>query len=237
MITDEDILRYAEAMRKSTTMQKWMLSRTKVTIDELRVQVKIYSLSNFNEVITLYSSPMTKLIYTYITKCSSDPVLYAKFSSGAKIGEAENSLLRGIDTAGGTMTAFEVPPAIPPPTTATAPAPPWDGYPYPNPCANISLGQSQSCHITDPIDSNLKLTIKPKGTTMNKVFEKKAFVHNQEISTQSDEMLLNVIRNCQAGIKDLESIDVVSKYTIKQIALYKKAIKNIIKELDKRADL
>jgi hypothetical protein len=105
-----------------------------------------------------------------------------------------------------------------------------------NPCAEISLGESQPCTLQIPEgeDSMNDNYAKAGYTTMAPAFETKSYIFGNEVKNMTEEALIGAIKRVEEQIADLKAVKTKSTKIAANVAKLQEQLASIVAELDAR---
>lgn len=108
-----------------------------------------------------------------------------------------------------------------------------------NPCAKISLGESQPCTLQipegeDSMNDNYTTGKITNPVQMAPAFETKNYIFGNEVSGMSEDALISAIKRVEEQIADLKAVKTKSTKIAANIAKLQDQLASIVAELDKR---
>lgn len=109
-----------------------------------------------------------------------------------------------------------------------------------NPCAEIALGQylqevEQLCEAVDTLTSqSLSQPIQEKPMSNQIIIANKTFINNVDVTTMSDDQLIDAIKKVEKEIEDLGSVKTKSKKIEAKISEANETLNKLVSLLDAR---
>lgn len=108
-----------------------------------------------------------------------------------------------------------------------------------NPCAEISLGESQPCNLQEPegentMNDNYNTVKIANPIKMAPAFETKSYIFGNDVTTMSEEALIQAIKRVEEQIADLKAVKTKSTKIAANVTKLQEQLASIVAELDAR---